>query len=82
MEASPISTADHHVSAVTLADGVFARPMGGAGQAGRKDADAESNSDWDPDRSLGRLVGELGKAMQAVGPYHLRTSEAVERADT
>jgi hypothetical protein len=63
MESSPVSTADHHVSAVTLADGVFARPMGG----GRDHHDdAESGSEWDPDRSLGRLVGELGKVMQAV----------------
>ena len=66
MEASPVSTADHHVSAVTLADGVFARPMG----SGRnKEDDAESGSEWDPDRSLGRLVGELGKVMQAVSPF-------------
>lgn len=63
MESSPVSTADHHVSAVTLADGVFARPMGN----GRHQRDeGESGSEWDPDRSLGRLVGELGKVMQAV----------------
>lgn len=67
MESSPVSTADHHVSAVTLADGVFARPMG----SGRdRHDDAESGSEWDPDRSLGRLVGELGKVMQAVRYPH------------
>lgn len=68
MEASPVSTADHHVSAVTLADGVFARPMGARG----RQEDVESGSEWDPDRSLGRLVGELGKVMQGVSvisPY-------------
>lgn len=76
MEASPVSTADHHVSAVTLADGVFARPMG----SGRnKEDDAESGSEWDPDRSLGRLVGELGKVMQAVGPVRLCVSDSLTR---
>jgi hypothetical protein len=62
MEASPVSTAGHHVSAVTLAEGVFKRAVGG----GRAMHDEESGSEWDPDRSLGRLVGELGKAMKNV----------------
>jgi hypothetical protein len=51
---SPVSTAGHHVSAVTLADGVFRR--GGD----------DSGSEWDPERSLGRLVGELGRVMSDV----------------
>ena len=67
MEASPVSTAGHHVSAVTLAEGVFTRPMGGRGQ---HEGDVSgSGSEWDPDRSLGRLVGELGKVMQSVRPH-------------
>jgi len=61
MEASPVSTAGHHVSAVTLAEGVFKRAVG----AGRG-VESGDDSEWDPDRSLGRLVGELGKAMKNV----------------
>lgn len=53
---SPVSTVGHHVSAVTLADGVF---------RGRAE-DEESGSEWDPERSLGRLVGELGRVMSDV----------------
>lgn len=78
MEASPISTADHHVSAVTLADGVFARPMGAGG---RRD-EAESGSEWDPDRSLGRLVGELGKVMQGVSYARVSRSTPGVQTDT
>jgi hypothetical protein len=54
--ASPVSTAGHHVSQVTLADGVFRRHN-------HHDAAAADESEFDPERSLGRLVGELGKAM-------------------
>jgi hypothetical protein len=57
MAESPVSTAGHHVSAVTLADGVFRRGVGD---------DSESGSEWDPERSLGRLVGELGRVMSDV----------------
>lgn len=76
MEASPTSTAGHHVSAVTLAEGVFTRPMG-AGRHGHEQHEGDmSGSEWDPDRSLGRLVGELGKVMQSVrlsSPMHAWT---------
>ncbi|KAI9635287.1 uncharacterized protein MKK02DRAFT_43969 [Dioszegia hungarica] len=51
---SPASTAGHHVSAVSLADGVFRRKGG---------AWSDDGSEFDPERSLGRLVGELGKVM-------------------
>ncbi|CAD6565637.1 MAG: hypothetical protein TREMPRED_001621 [Tremellales sp. Tagirdzhanova-0007] len=53
---SPLSTVGHHVSAMTLADGIFAR-KGGRGKVDRDD------DEWDPERSLGRLVGELGRVM-------------------
>jgi hypothetical protein len=63
LDASPVSTAGHHVSAVTLAEGVFKRAVG----VGRSlEGASGSDSEWDPDRSLGRLVGELGKAMKNV----------------
>jgi hypothetical protein len=62
LDASPVSTAGHHVSAVTLAEGVFKRAVG----VGKGIHGDESGSEWDPDRSLGRLVGELGKAMKNV----------------
>lgn len=53
--ASPASTAGHHASAVTLGAGVF---------AGRKDSHSEAGeADFDPERSLGRLVDELGRVM-------------------
>lgn len=54
MGESPVSTAGHHVSAVSLADGVFRRKTG---------AWSDDGSEFDPERSLGRLVGELGKAL-------------------
>jgi hypothetical protein len=67
LDASPVSTAGHHVSAVTLAEGVFKRAVGvGKGLHGD-----ESGSEWDPDRSLGRLVGELGKAMKNVRAFRI-----------
>ncbi|ORY32305.1 hypothetical protein BCR39DRAFT_523842 [Naematelia encephala] len=55
---SPVSTAGHHVSQMTLGVGVFERDGG-------KDAngDLDDDDDWDPERSLGRLVGELGRVM-------------------
>ena len=56
LDDSPVSTAGHHVSAVTLGEGVF-RTKGGQW---------ESGDEFDPERSLGRLVGELGKAMGSV----------------
>ena len=56
---SPLSTVGHHVSAMTLADGIFAR-KGGRGKVDRDD------DEWDPERSLGRLVGELGRVMSDV----------------
>lgn len=52
---SPTSTAGHHISAATLGAGVFRRP--GA------ERERTSGDEFDPDRSLGRLVGELAKAM-------------------
>ena len=55
---SPVSTAGHHVSAMTLADGVFDR-VGERG-SGREQG---SEDEWDPERRLGRLVGELGRVM-------------------
>lgn len=54
---SPTSTAGHHISAMTLGAGVFKRP--GAG----RDRNDRTGEEFDPDRSLGRLVGELAKAM-------------------
>jgi len=65
LDASPVSTAGHHVSAVTLAEGVFKRAVG----VGKGIHEDESGSEWDPDRSLGRLVGELGKAMKNVSAF-------------
>jgi hypothetical protein len=67
VDASPVSTAGHHVSAVTLAEGVFKRAVG----IGRGIHEDESGSEWDPDRSLGRLVGELGKAMKNVRAFRI-----------
>lgn len=55
---SPISTAGHHVSAVTLGEGIF--------RTGRGGVEDMSTDEFDPERSLGRLVGELGKVMGGV----------------
>nr|XP_018267304.1 uncharacterized protein I303_01289 [Kwoniella dejecticola CBS 10117]OBR89462.1 hypothetical protein I303_01289 [Kwoniella dejecticola CBS 10117] len=55
--ASPVSTAGHHASAVSLGAGVFGK---GNRNAAR---DAGDGSEFDPERSLGRLVGELGRVM-------------------
>ncbi|GMK58487.1 hypothetical protein CspeluHIS016_0505190 [Cutaneotrichosporon spelunceum] len=52
--ASPTSTDGHHVSAATLGAGVFNNPN-------RREAPA---GEFDPDRSLGRLVGQLTRAME------------------
>jgi hypothetical protein len=70
MAESPVSTAGHHVSAVTLGDGVFRRPIargpsGGSG-SGNRDVQGGQENEWDPERSFGRLVGELGKVMNGV----------------
>ena len=62
---SPVSTVGHHVSAMTLADGVFAR-KGGRGKAERDE------DEWDPERRLGRLVGELGRIMSDVSQHQTR----------
>ncbi|KAL7419500.1 hypothetical protein Q5752_005411 [Cryptotrichosporon argae] len=60
--ASPVSSAGHHVSAATLGAGVFRRaPAAPAGKAGQAD-------EFDPDRSLGRLAGQLGKVVGARRP--------------
>jgi hypothetical protein len=53
--ASPTSTPGHHVSAATIGAGVFKRP--GTSMRDR------TGEEFDPDRSLGRLVGQLSKAM-------------------
>jgi hypothetical protein len=51
---SPASTAGHHASAMTLGAGVFRRPRG-------QEYDDSMEGEFDPERSLGRLVGELGR---------------------
>lgn len=56
---SPVSTAGHHISAVTLGEGVFRR-------RGNGDDTDVSDAEFDPERSLGRLVGELGRTMGGV----------------
>ena len=66
---SPVSTAGHHVSAVTLGEGIFR-----TGRGGDRDSDLDSGDEFDPERSLGRLVGELGKVMHGVSvslPCHV-----------
>lgn len=76
---SPASTANHHVSAVTLGDGVFRRPIAraasgsgnGTGSGGRH---GHNEGEWDPERSFGRLVGELGKVMNGVSVCFLALS--------
>ncbi|TYJ58157.1 hypothetical protein B9479_000981 [Cryptococcus floricola] len=50
--ASPVSTAGHHASAMTLGAGVF-----------KNGGDTSHTGEFDPERSLGRLVNELGKVM-------------------
>ena len=50
---SPKSTEGHHVSAMTLGGRLFRR----------NGVDMDDGSDFDPERSLGRLVGELGRVM-------------------
>jgi hypothetical protein len=51
--ASPASTAGHHASAMTLGAGIF--------RGGKKDD--RDDGEFDPERSLGRLVGELGRVV-------------------
>lgn len=53
--ASPASTAGHHASAVTLGAGIFASRKNGHHE--------EREAEFDPERSLGRLVDELGRVM-------------------
>ncbi|RXK35042.1 hypothetical protein M231_07695 [Tremella mesenterica] len=53
---SPVSTIGHHVSDATLAAGVFRNGK-------EMDGDCDDDEDFDPERSLGRLVGELGRVM-------------------
>lgn len=52
---SPVSTAGHHASAITLGTGAF---KGRIPETNSGDHDDEG---FDPERSLGRLVGELGR---------------------
>ncbi|WVQ76711.1 hypothetical protein IAR50_006385 [Cryptococcus sp. DSM 104548] len=52
VDASPVSTAGHHASAMTLGAGVF-----------NSGDDSNRTGEFDPERSLGRLVNELGKVM-------------------
>lgn len=52
---SPASTAGHHASAVTLGAGIFASRKNGHHE--------EREAEFDPERSLGRLVDELGRVM-------------------
>nr|XP_031861374.1 uncharacterized protein CI109_003346 [Kwoniella shandongensis]KAA5528446.1 hypothetical protein CI109_003346 [Kwoniella shandongensis] len=54
--ASPVSTAGHHASAVTLGAGVFK-------DRGDEYGAFNTSGEFDPERSLGRLVGELGRVM-------------------
>lgn len=63
---SPVSTAGHHVSAMTLNQGIFRR--------GREE-DSMAGDEFDPERSLGRLVGELGKVMGNVSDLNIRYFE-------
>ena len=65
---SPVSTAGHHVSAVTLADGIF-----------RRQREEDEESEFDPERSLGRLVGELGRVMSGVGLRLTPSSRLVDK---
>ncbi|ADV24394.1 conserved hypothetical protein [Cryptococcus gattii WM276] len=53
--ASPASTAGHHASVVTLGAGIFASRKNGHHE--------EREAEFDPERSLGRLVDELGRVM-------------------
>ncbi|ODN84442.1 hypothetical protein L202_00392 [Cryptococcus amylolentus CBS 6039] len=56
---SPVSTAGHHASAMTLGAGVF------GGHAGRHGKENEPEGHYDSERSMGKLVGELGRVMGA-----------------
>lgn len=62
--ASPTSTDGHHVSAATLGAGVFNNPTRREPPAG----------EFDPDRSLGSLVGQLTRAMEEEVCRHPGTS--------
>lgn len=52
---SPLSSAGHHASAVTLGLGVFDRKT----QGGNVQQEEDDGGEYDPDRSLGRLVRQL-----------------------
>lgn len=66
---SPVSTANHHVSAVTLGEGIFRTARG---------MEDMSTDEFDPERSLGRLVGELGKVMGGVSSMQTRMRETAD----
>ncbi len=54
---------------MTLADGVFGRKgIRGDGWVGGRQRRVGEEDEWDPERSLGRLVGELGRVMGEVSP--------------
>ncbi|WVN85439.1 uncharacterized protein L203_100585 [Cryptococcus depauperatus CBS 7841] len=59
--ASPVSTAGHHASNMTLGAGVFKTR---AARYGEKENNPETEEDFDPERSLGKLKGELGRVMK------------------
>ncbi|WVF70618.1 hypothetical protein IAT40_005410 [Kwoniella sp. CBS 6097] len=61
--ASPVSTAGHHASAVTLGAGVFGNNNRRRGGVNEGEDETGLGTEFDPERSLGRLVGELGKVM-------------------
>ncbi|WVO15719.1 hypothetical protein L204_103381 [Cryptococcus depauperatus] len=55
VDTSLASTAGHHASAVTLGAGVFSQ--------GKGQSYPDTSGEFDPERSLGRLVNELDKVM-------------------
>lgn len=52
---SPVSTTGHHASAITLGTGAF------KGRIPKTNSGDQGDGGFDPERSLGRLVGELGR---------------------
>lgn len=52
---SPVSTTGHHASEITLGTGAF------KGRIPETIVGARDDQSFDPERSLGRLVGELGR---------------------
>ncbi len=64
--ASPASTAAHHASAMTLGAGIFAGELGGKRAHGHgvgqgHGAASDDDDEFDPDRSIARLINKLGK---------------------